>query len=157
MDDQERGPDIDRLTRSAHREGLDPAITAWLRILRIHQRINARTAATMAQFGLTVSRFDILNHAGNGEGRSQQELADALLVTKGNITQVLDGMESCGLIRRERDGRTKRIYLTDHGRELRARSLAIQNAQVIEEFSALDPDQLTDLQRLLSLLERSLR
>ena len=46
---------------------------------------------TTASFSAAVA---VLNHAGNREGKTQQELADALMVTKGNVCQVLDGMEA---------------------------------------------------------------
>ena len=67
---------------------------AWLRLARIYHKIDRRSAETMGRHGISVSRFDVLNHAGTPEGRTQQELARALLVTKGNITQLLDAMEA---------------------------------------------------------------
>jgi len=51
------------------------------------------------------------------EGQSQQELADSLLVTKGNVCQLLGRMEADGLIRRDQEGRVNRVFLTDKGRE----------------------------------------
>ncbi|MBA2470554.1 MAG: MarR family transcriptional regulator, partial [Chloroflexia bacterium] len=62
---------------------IEPSTVAWLRLARIYQKIDLRTAETMRRYGLSVSRFDVLNHAGTPEGRTQQELARALLVTKG--------------------------------------------------------------------------
>ena len=38
----------------------------------------------------------MLAKVGSTEGISQQELADALLVTKGNVCQLLDKMEGSG-------------------------------------------------------------
>jgi DNA-binding MarR family transcriptional regulator len=133
-----------------------PSVVAWLRLARIYHRIDQRTAETMKCFGLSVSRFDVLNHAGTPEGRTQQELAAALLVTKGNVTQLLDGMERDGLIERRRDGRSKRIYLTDRGRNLRQRAVAAQEAAIAEEFAALEPAQQQDLVALLRTVEHHL-
>jgi DNA-binding MarR family transcriptional regulator len=111
----------------------------------------------MRQHGLSVSRFDVLNHAGTPEGRTQQELARALLVTKGNVTQLLDAMEKEGLLERRRDGRTKRVFLTDLGRCRRAELVAIQEAAVANDLAALDEEEMNTLIRLLRNLDQSLK
>jgi DNA-binding MarR family transcriptional regulator len=135
---------------------IDPATIAWLRLARIYHRIDLRSAETMKCFGLSVSRFDVLNHAGTPEGRTQQELAAALLVTKGNVTQLLDGLEQDGLIERRRDGRAKRIYLTDRGRDLRQRAVTAQEEAIAAEFSVLDQQEQRQLIALLRRVERRL-
>ncbi len=135
---------------------IEPATIAWLRLARIYHRIDQRSAETMKCFGLSVSRFDVLNHAGTPEGRTQQDLAAALLVTKGNVTQLLDGLEREGLIERRRDGRSKRVYLTDRGRDLRQRAVAAQEAEIAREFAVLDRDAQQTLIGLLRTVERGL-
>jgi len=135
---------------------IDPATVAWLRLARIYHRIDQRSADTMKGFGLSVSRFDVLNHAGTPEGRTQQELAAALLVTKGNVTQLLDGLEQDGLIERRRDGRAKRIFLTDRGRDLRQNAVTAQEVAIAEDFAVLDPDEQRQLVTLLRKVERRL-
>jgi DNA-binding MarR family transcriptional regulator len=135
---------------------IDPAIVAWLRLARVYQKIDRRTDEMMKTYGLSVSRFDVLNHAGTPEGRTQQELAETLLVTKGNVTQLIDAMERDGLLERRRDGRTKRIYLTDAGRALRSQVVAVQEVAIAAEFSALAPDDLDALARILRVLDRSM-
>jgi DNA-binding MarR family transcriptional regulator len=124
--------------------------------MRVYQKIDHRTARLMKQHRLSVSRFDVLNHAGNREGKSQQQLADALFVTKGNICQVLDGMEADGLLYRRRSGRTNHIYLTDEGRELRSTLVPTQEAEIEKAFSALTEDEQQTMLTLLRKLDRSL-
>jgi len=132
------------------------AVLAWLRLMRVYNKIDKRSADLMREHKLSVSRFDVLNHAGIREGRTQQELADALMVTKGNICQVLDGMEADKLLYRRRSGRTNHIYLTDEGRELRAQLVPTQEAAIEDAFSALDPEEQDTLLGLLRKLDRSL-
>ncbi|MGC4107634.1 MAG: MarR family winged helix-turn-helix transcriptional regulator [Thermomicrobiales bacterium] len=132
------------------------AVVAWLRIARIFQKIDRRTATTLRDWNLSVSRFDVLNHAGAQEGRPQQDLARSLLVTKGNITQLLDAMEYDGLVERRKCGRTNLVYLTDEGRTLRTQSLADHERRIIEEFSVLTPEETETLLTLLRKLDRSL-
>src|SRR5699024_5416574 len=97
--------------------------TTWIRLMRVYQQIDKHTAGIMKQHGLSVSRFDVLVHAGVSEGRTQQQLADAMFVTKGNITQLLDGMEAEDLLYRRRKGRTNHIFLTEKGWETRKRAM----------------------------------
>lgn len=136
---------------------IHPSTIAWLRLARVYQKIDRRTAETMRRHDLSVSRFDILNHAGTPEGRTQGELARALLVTKGNVTQLLDAMEGDGLLERRRHGRTKRIYLTEKGRCRRAEVVALQEAAIAEDLSALDEEEMHTLIRLLRKVDRSLK
>jgi DNA-binding MarR family transcriptional regulator len=127
-----------------------------MRLMRVYHKIDRRTAQALKCWGLSVSRFDVLNQAGLREGRTQQDLADALLVTKGNIVQLLDGMESDGLLLRRRSGRTNHIYLTDRGRELRQDVLAAHEANIARELSILSPDEQQTLSGLLRKIDRSL-
>lgn len=129
---------------------------AWLRLARIYHKVDRRTADTMRQHGLSVSRFDVLNHAGSPEGRTQGELARSLLVTKGNVTQLLDAMEADGLLERRRAGRTKRIHLTEKGRCRRAEVVALQEAEIARDLAALNDDEVRTLIRLLRKIDRSL-
>lgn len=131
-------------------------VVAWLRLARIFQKIDRRTADSLRGWNLSVSRFDVLNHAGAQEGRPQQDLARSLLVTKGNITQLLDAMERDGLVERRKCGRTNLVYLTDAGRALRTGSLVDHERRIVEEFSVLTPEETETLLALLRKLDRSL-
>jgi DNA-binding MarR family transcriptional regulator len=135
---------------------VEPSTIAWLRLARVYHKVDLKTADLMRCHGLSVSRFDVLNHAGTPEGRTQQELAASLLVTKGNITQLLDAMEREGLVERRRDGRSKRIYLTDLGRALRRRVVALQEVEIARHFAVLDERDMKSLIQILRKLDQSL-
>ena len=129
---------------------------AWIRLMRVYQQIDRRTAEIMKKHGLSVGRFDVLVHAGLSEGRSQQELADAMFVTKGNICQLLDGMEADKLLYRRRKGRTNHIYLTEEGMQRRETALQEQLDVVEAAMSALNKEEQESLHTLLRKLDRSL-
>jgi MarR family transcriptional regulator, 2-MHQ and catechol-resistance regulon repressor len=135
---------------------IDTATLAWLRLARIYHKIDRSTAERFRRHDISVGRFDVLNHAGTPEGRTQQELASSLLVTKGNITQLLDAMERDGLIERQRNGRCNQIFLTPEGRERRAALVAMQEAALVEDFSTLTLEERETLLRLLRKLDRGL-
>lgn len=124
--------------------------------MRVYQKLHRRASLASQRSGLSLSRFDVLNHAGVHDGRTQQELAAALFVTKGNICQLLDGMEADGLLERRRDGRSNRIYLTDAGRTLRSQILADHEAELAVHIQALTAPEQETLLRLLAKLDRSL-
>lgn len=129
---------------------------AWIRLMRVYHQIDRRTAVIMKDYGLSVSRFDVLVHAGVRDGRTQQELADAMFVTKGNITQLLDGMEADNLLYRRRRGRTNLIYLTDKGRECRGQAMQAQLNAIDIAMSALTHDEQEQLGGLLRKIDRHL-
>jgi polyisoprenoid-binding protein YceI len=110
----------------------------------------------MRPFGLSHAQFDVLAQVGAAEGRSQGELAKALLVTKGNICQLLDRMERDGLLRRQQEGRTNRLFLTERGRLLRDQAVPAQEALIARLFSVLTHEEQVHLLGALRVLDHSL-
>lgn len=136
----------------------DPALAAWLRLARVYHKIDRATAAHLRVADLSVAQFDVLAQVGVREGTSQQELADALLVTKGNITQLLDRLEERGLLERRPNphGRGNQLFLTDTGRALRQQVVPAQESLIEDRLAALDRNERETLLDLLGKLDRSL-
>ncbi len=130
-----------------------PVLT-WLRLARVYQCIDHASAAHLRQFGLSVAQFDVLAQIGAREGLTQQELADALFVTKGNVTQLLDKLEQRGLIERRPAGRSNCLHLTPAGRALVARAIPAQERLIASLFASLAP---AEQAKLLALLRRLCR
>jgi DNA-binding MarR family transcriptional regulator len=133
-----------------------PALLAWLRLARVFQKIDAASTRHFRPYDLSVAQFDVLAQIGANEGLSQQELAGSLLVTKGNISQLLKRMEQQGLIRRCQEGRANCLFLTPCGRDLFSRLVPDQEAMIVALFQALSSDEQTHLLALLRKLDRSL-
>jgi DNA-binding MarR family transcriptional regulator len=74
-------------------------------------------------YDLTLPQFVVLNHLIRmGTNRSPVELASAIQVTKATMTSTLQRLESKGFISSApdlQDGRSKRITITQSGREAR--------------------------------------
>jgi DNA-binding MarR family transcriptional regulator len=132
-------------------------VLAWMRLARVYQKVDRATAAHMRRWGLTVAQFDVLARVGARPGMTQQELAEALLVTKGNVCQVLDRMEADGLVERRREGRAKRLHLTERGRAVFAEVVPAQEAMVERHLAALDPTAQRQLLSLLRTLDRRIQ
>ena len=132
-------------------------VTLWLRFARVFHRIDHRLVAQLRARDLSLAQFDVLAQVSASEGLTQQELADRLLVTKGNICQLLDRMEQSDLLVRRQDGRANRVYLTAGGSRLVREVLPEQEALIASLLSALTSDEQRQLRVLLHTLDHSLR
>lgn len=147
------------MKRTSHiqRKGLrQPAVLAWLRLARVFQKIDTRSERFFRSQGLNTAQFDILAQVGSAEGMTQQELADALLVTKGNISQMLGKLEQEGLIMRRGAGRSNCLSLTERGRELYQQVVPDQEALIAEMLTPLTSDEQHELLRLLRKLDHAI-
>lgn len=132
------------------------AVLAWLRLARVFQKIDRISAERFRCHKLSVAQFDVLAQVGSSDGPTQQELADSLLVTKGNICQLLDRMETGGLLQRRQEGRANRLYLTPAGRQLYEHVVPGQEEVIAELLSGLTSEEQIQLSTLLRKLDRSL-
>ena len=132
------------------------AIPAWLRLARVFQKVDRATVDLLRQWDLSVAQFDVLAQVGNAEGLTQQQLADRLLVTKGNVCQLLDRMEERGLLIRQQEGRANHLYLTDRGKDIRAEALPAQERLIEGIFAELPRAQQTALLTSLRRLDHTL-
>src|SRR5215207_10569590 len=141
-----------------HNPATRPAVVAWMRLARVFKEIDRRTADHLRLYDLSVAQFDVIAQVGAHEGINQQKLADVLLVTKGNVTQLLDKMEARGLIERRpaRTGRGNHLYLTPAAWELNRRVVPAQEALIAACWAALDPAEVRTIDRSLRSLSRSL-
>ena len=133
-----------------------PALLGWMRLMRVYHKVERRSAERLKGWGLSVAQFDVLAQVGAAEGRTQQELADSLVVSKGNVCQLLDKMEGRGWISRVQEGRANRLFLTDEGRRLFEDVVPAHEAGIAERFSVLSEMDQARLHELLRKLDRAL-
>lgn len=78
--------------------------------------------------GLIAPHFTVLNHLTRvGDGRTPIEMARAFQVPKTSLTHTVKVLEAHGLVETRanpEDGRSKRVWLTDRGRAVRADAIA---------------------------------
>lgn len=129
---------------------------AWLRLARVYHRLDRASVEHLRPWGLSVAQFDVLAQVGAAEGLTQQELADRLLVTKGNVCQLLDRMERRRMIVRRQDGRANRLSLTAAGRALFNEVVPAQEDFMAAQLSRLAPEEQVQLLGLLRKLDHHL-
>ena len=128
------------------------AARVWFRLLRLQTRINLAITERVRALGLSVPQCDVLTTLTEREGLSQQELAERLYVTKGNISGLIDRLEAAKLVERrslESDKRSHAIYLTPQGRDLAEQGIAVQRRFVLDTLGRMAPDDLAKFESLL--------
>jgi DNA-binding MarR family transcriptional regulator len=129
--------------------------TAWVRFLRAHAALTRELSSRLeAVHELTLSDFDVLVQLYYAEGRRMRriDLARSVLLTASGITRLLDGLESCGLVGKERcdsDARVTYAVLTKAGvtkiEEARESHLADIEELFGARFTVEERDQLAEL------------
>ncbi|MEG6573513.1 MarR family transcriptional regulator [Caldibacillus debilis] len=126
-------------------------ILLWYRLSRFYNRSVRLSNQHLKKWGLTLAQFDCLVHIGTNERICQRDLAEKLLVTKGNIAQILAKMEKAGWIKREKEWRTNYLSLTEKGKKLLEAALPEQERFQAAQFSPLSAEE---KKRLLAYLRK---
>src|SRR5918995_6021427 len=92
------------------------SVLAWLRMWRVVQKVERAAAEHLRAYGLNYAQFDVLAHVGAAEGSRQKELGASLLVTKGNVSHLVDQMERRGGVSPRPEGGGKPLFPTEEGR-----------------------------------------
>jgi DNA-binding MarR family transcriptional regulator len=137
-------------------QGEEPSLHAWLGLVRVYSRMQRALERVLDDAGLTLPQFDVLANLGMSEGITQQELAERLLVTKGNVCGLLDRMEAAELVQRKpdpEDRRTNRLHLTRQGRSALREAFPAHLRLIRECFDAISVTEQRSLTQLLARIE----
>lgn len=135
---------------------------ALLNVIRTAGMLQKLSDRFFSQFGVTDAQFNllvILKDSG-GEGLSQQELSQHLIVTKSNVVGLVDRLEKAGYLKREAnstDRRSNRIVLTPEGQELVGRVEKIYLKEVDEMMNVLSDTQKEALISIMDQLRQYIR
>lgn len=132
----------------------------WFRFLRLETRIRIAVSNRLKAVGLSVAQCDVLTTLTEREGLSQQDLAERLYVTKGNISGLIDRLAAAGLVERRTiasDRRSHAIFLTPAGRAAAQKGIEAQRAFVTETLGRMAPADLAEFERLLLASRETVR
>ena len=138
--------------------GLDYEVEGIVdRINSLRTKFRRALEETLSEHGLTWPEWKVLGSLVLGDGGcdSPGELANALEVSSGAMTNRLDRLEQDGLIRRAPDPQDRRgikIELTDAGRQAWTDSTSAQAQKEAFVASALTKNEQRQLNRLLRKL-----
>jgi DNA-binding MarR family transcriptional regulator len=127
-----------------------------LSLIAAAHTIEERLEAQLATAGLSAAKLRILTHLAHaGKALAISELATSQRCVRSNITQIVDRLETEGLVRRVDDpvdGRVVRAQLTARGRERQERGAELFHAIQAEIITTLPPNDRESLERALAAL-----
>ncbi len=130
-------------------------------LLRTHGRLHPLVEADLRRRDLTAAQLNaLLVLRGAGEGRLRmREIGERLVVTKANVTGLVDRLERAGLVARgaHRDRRATLVGLTDAGREAIDRAVPAHARLLARVTEGLSEREKRTLIRLLTKLRKRLR
>lgn len=132
-------------------------LRTWVQMAGVTARVQRHIVELLAQHDLTLPQFDVLATLRYSEGVTQQDLAERMLVTKGNICGLIDRLERSKLVQRRpdpQDARANRLYLTATGKRRIDTILPDHDAAVIQLFSSFSSPQLKTFQDMLSSVQQ---
>lgn len=137
------------------------ALATYVRLARAANAARNRAASNLADTGLTLTQFAVLEALYHLGPMSLSDIAQKILTTGGNLTMVVGNLEKLGLAHRQKcpeDRRQLIVVLSAKGKAL-IRKIFPEHAAAITEFmAALSPaqqEQLSDLCRQLGSREPS--
>jgi MarR family 2-MHQ and catechol resistance regulon transcriptional repressor len=136
------------------------ALSTFVKLVRASESISARIHRHLADAGLTISQFGVLEAIYHLGPLSQSEIAKKVLKSTGNITLVIDNLEKRDLAKRERQQEDRRYYavrLTTKGRKLISSIFPRHAAKIMEvmrTLSSAEQEVLGNLCRKLGLQQQ---
>ena len=122
----------------------------WLRLLKLSRRIETGLRERLkAEFGTTLPRFDVMAALDrHKQGLKMSELSSVLKVSNGNVTGIVDRLESEGSLVRvpvAGDRRALLVRLTRKGRGEFARMASAHEDWVNSLLAELTPDEAAEM------------
>jgi DNA-binding MarR family transcriptional regulator len=137
------------ITKQGERLG----ILLWFRLSRFYNQSIRETNHHLQKWNMTAAQFDVLAQVGAAGRIMQQELADKLVVTKGNIAQLIHKVEKLGWIVREQESKNKFVSLTEAGKALYDDVVPFQERFQAAQFEKLNVFEQKQLLELLKKLK----
>lgn len=132
------------------------AQASFFSLLKAAHAIEERLEGSLAEVGLSFAKFGALNHLVTArEPLSLSELASRVACVRSNITQLVDRLESDGLVRRvsdPEDRRSVRAEVTPLGRERHSAGAARVEAIQKQFADAISETDKEVLERALNAL-----
>jgi DNA-binding MarR family transcriptional regulator len=118
-----------------------PHQLAWRTLARTHAAVSGRVQEALTEAGMPpLAWFEVLSTIAENDSRMKMgELAEALVITRGGLTKLVDRLVKAGLLERafcESDRRVSYATLLPAGAELLGEMLPIVSAELETAFAA---------------------
>jgi DNA-binding MarR family transcriptional regulator len=136
------------------------SVRLWLRLLSCTMAIEKDVQRRLAAHGATLARFDVLAALDrDGDGMTMGALSRALLVSNGNVTQLVQKLQKDGLVRiapSPTDRRASVVRLTARGQSEFAGLAAAHHDWIDALLAGVDAETRETLYSALGALKRSI-
>ena len=133
------------------------AMDTYVKLLRASQSVKARVDGHDCVPNLSESQFGALEAVYHLGPLPQKSIGEKLLVSKSNVVGIVDALEACDFVQRQRDLEDRRIInvkLLPAGRDYLENTMPVFVDAVVEEMNALTAEEQSELARLLRKLGR---
>ena len=133
-------------------------LSAFVKLMRGGDSLVSATHGHLADAGLTVSQFGVLEALHHLGPMPQKELADRILKSPGNMTTVLRNLEKRGLVYRKRsdeDRRISNVHLTREGAALIEDIFPRHLKGLVAAFDRFSDEDLAEFVRLCRKLKQA--
>lgn len=146
---------------SHSRRGLlkELSIGVWVRILRVYTVISTEIRKKVGKKGLTLPQLYVIATIGLQGAMPLGKLGKELLVTKGNITTIVDHLVRDDFVIRDQDKKDRRkmwVRLTPKGEQLFNEVLAAYEEEFVPLMHCLSQEELKQLSLLLKKMAEGL-
>lgn len=145
--------------RRVREESSKPGVTVLLDVLHAASALESRVDARLAAVGLSLPKLAALRALANaGDALPLGQLAERLACVKSNVTQLVERLESDGLVLRTldpADRRSRLAAITEAGRRAYEQGVRIQRDAERDLFAALSADETAQLVHLLKKFGKS--
>ena len=133
------------------------AVRAYVKLIRASRAVLARIEPLLAASGLTPTQLGVLEAVLHKGPQTQRALGRLVLTSAGNMTDVIDKLESRDLVHRVAvpgDRRSLHVELTPAGRALIEEVFPRHAADIARAMGGIAPDALPALGDLLRAVGR---
>lgn len=124
----------------------------WFQFLQVAQKMLRSASGVIQAHGITPPQYLLMRTLCQFDDLKQQDLADRLMVTKGNISQMLKIMERDQMVTREAGDGGNRVLLTEQATALYQMVEKDHEALVERIYGVLTADEQAQLLALLHKL-----
>ena len=135
------------------------SVRVWLRLLSCTMAIEKEVQRRFAEKGMTLPRFDVLAAIDRRGEMKMGELSEALLVSNGNVTQLVQKLVRDGLVDYRKppgDRRASIVALTDEGKQVFAKMARAHQDWIDQMLGGLNFTQRERLYVALGILKMSI-
>ena len=121
-----------------------PRFRNWVAVARACHSVERALAVALQPLDMKPAQLDVLMNLYRHPGMSQHELARRLLVGRSNITMLLPQLERRSLVKRENDGKDRRVlrlFLTASGEALLMDALKIHMSLIEKVMASSSPSE----------------